>query len=115
MSWYEKVNRDIEDVHNAAITFVPEEEIVPYLGRIAGGYDLIMLDTLDAPARVEATRVLRDNHPDAVIGVDDQDWESHRAIDDVMAGWHARRIAGMKSRPFLVFETTFFSRRPFAI
>ena len=114
-SWYERVRQDIEGVANAAIRFVPEEEIVAHLRGVAGGYDLIMLDTLDAPARVEAARVLRDNHPDAVIGVDDQDWEGHRAIDDIMAGWHVRRFAGMKSNPFAVFETDFFARRPFGV
>jgi hypothetical protein len=31
------------------------------------------------------------NHPDAVIGVDDQDREGHRAIDDVVAGWQLWR------------------------
>ena len=111
--WYDKVNQQTAQLGNVSLTYVSEAEIVVYLDAIVGGYDLVVLDTLDSVGRIAAARVLRDNHPDAIIAIDDQDWLSHRPIDDLMRGWHVRRFAGMKSVPFQVFETNFFSRRPF--
>lgn len=113
--WFEKVSQATAGLPNVSVSFVPEAAIVQHLKGIVGGYDLVVLDTLGADGRVDASCVLRDNHPDAVIGIDDQDWEGHRRIDKVMSGWNVRRFAGMKSDPFRVFETNFFSRLPFSV
>jgi hypothetical protein len=111
--WYEKITAANAGNPNVTVTFVPETDIVEHLRSIRGGYDIVVLDTLDAVGRCAAAEVIRDNHPDSIIGVDDQDWEGHRPIDDIFSDWYVRRFAGMKARPFHAFETNFFRRTPF--
>ena len=111
--WYQRVTSANAGNTKVKVTFVPESDIVEHLRAIHGGYDIVVLDTLDADGRCAAAEVIRDNHPDAIIGVDDQDWEGHRPIDVIFSDWHVRRCAGMKARPFRAFETNFSQRTPF--
>ncbi len=60
-------------------------------------------------SRPEAVRLVAPRAEMVVL--DDSDRPAYQAVDELLVGWHSFRFTGMRARPFMMTETTIFTRR----
>jgi predicted O-methyltransferase YrrM len=102
-------------IANAELRELPVERFVPELAAFGDrAFDLIVVDFLESPQadRVDAVRAARSKlRPGGYLLLDDSDRPAYTEAFELLAGWRARRFAGVKDEWPQAVETTIF-RRP---